>query len=190
MSHLIRPNDYQDLAMRTEADQVKILRRLQRMGPAAMRLLDGVVGLCNDAGEVCTQVKRHVEYGEPLDRLAVLEDCGDVLWRICQVLKGAGWTLEEAMEANLRKLRARYPDGFTDDRAANRDAAAELNAILAAKEAAPARCLRCGNTLPSVFNYCPGGVGGEACVGRAPVLPAPPDSPENNDFSPGDRSGS
>jgi NTP pyrophosphatase (non-canonical NTP hydrolase) len=154
VQNLMRPNEYQDLAMRTEADQAEILRRLLTLGPAAMRLLNGVVGLCNDAGEVCTQVKRHVEYGAALDRVAVLEDCGDVLWRLCQVLGAAGWTLEEAMEANLRKLRARYPDGFTDADALKRNAAAELTAMLNVGEV----------------------------VNRS--------SPEDNDFTPGDRSGS
>lgn len=124
------PNEYQSLALRTEADQGAILLRLaSELGPAAMRLDNAVRGLAADAGEVADVVQKYVEYGRPLDRTHLIEECGDVLWRVAQALAAVGATLEEAMTANLRKLAVRYPGKYTDERANNRDAAAERSAL-------------------------------------------------------------
>jgi len=40
-----------------------------------------------------------------------------------------GWTLEEIQEANIRKLAARFPDGYTDLAAKERNKAAEMKAL-------------------------------------------------------------
>lgn len=40
-----------------------------------------------------------------------------------------GWTLAYIQDANIRKLAARYPDGFTDWHANNRDVDGEMNAL-------------------------------------------------------------
>jgi NTP pyrophosphatase (non-canonical NTP hydrolase) len=60
-------NEYQQAALRTEADQAAVLDRLHKAGPKLMRLLDGAVGLSADAGEVLGLVQKAVEYGRPVD---------------------------------------------------------------------------------------------------------------------------
>lgn len=40
-----------------------------------------------------------------------------------------GWTLEHVQEANIRKLAARYPEGFTDWHANHRDVDEEMKAL-------------------------------------------------------------
>lgn len=40
-----------------------------------------------------------------------------------------GWTLEHVQEANIRKLATRYPEGFTDWHANNRDVDEEMKAL-------------------------------------------------------------
>lgn len=123
-------DEYSEKALRTEADQEKILRRLySELGPQAMRLDNAARGLAGDAGEVSSAVMKYIEYGRALDRVNLLEEVGDCLWRLNQVCVAAGLSLQEAMEANIRKLQARYPDKYTDAASANRDKEAERKAL-------------------------------------------------------------
>jgi NTP pyrophosphatase (non-canonical NTP hydrolase) len=123
------PNEYSNLALRSEADQREILARLVRLGPQAMRLDNGARGLAGDAGEVSSAVMRYIEYGQPLDRTNLIEEVGDCLWRLAQICAAADFTMEDAMQANLAKLSARYPEGYSDERAANRDTDQERRAV-------------------------------------------------------------
>lgn len=123
--------EYERLAMRTEADQEKILNRLSNLGVEAMRLDNAARGLAGDAGEVSSAVMRFIEYGRDLDVVNLKEEVGDCLWRLVQVCKGAGFTLTEAMVANIAKLSARYPDKYSDEQGTeeNRDRKKERAAI-------------------------------------------------------------
>ncbi len=94
-----------------------------------MQLDNGARGLCNDAGELSAAVMKYIEYGRPLDEVNVLEEAGDCLWRIAQVLDAVGLTLEQAMEANLAKLAVRYPDKYSDVLSANRNVEEERKAL-------------------------------------------------------------
>jgi hypothetical protein len=128
------PDDYQRLAMRTEADQKVILDRLTfdtGYYVRAMRLMNAVIGLNDDCGEISGCIKRHVEYGQKLDTVNLLEEVGDVLWRLAQICHGAGFTMEQAMEANLAKLQKRYPEKYSDFNAAeeNRPRDSERQAV-------------------------------------------------------------
>lgn len=122
-------DEYEKLAMRTEADQGKILIRLASLGPDAMRLDNAARGLAGDAGEVSTAVMKFIEYGRDLDRTNLIEEVGDCLWRLAQVCKAAGFTLQDAMEANIRKLSVRYPEKYSDSLSANRNLEAEQEAL-------------------------------------------------------------
>jgi len=127
----VNVNEYQQLARRTEANQEPILARLTLLGPQAMRLDNAARGLAADAGEVCTAVMRHIEYGRELDVPNLLEEVGDCLWRLSQLCDAAGITLEMAMEANIQKLRVRYPDKYSEERAVEngRDRQAEAESL-------------------------------------------------------------
>lgn len=127
------PDEYQELALRKEADQETIHRRIRDLGPNAVRLDNGHRGLSDEVGEIAAIVKRHIEYGRPLDLGGLLEEVGDCLWRLAQIARAGGFTLSQAMEANLKKLDIRYEGGYTDHRAAeeNRDRSAEAAVVAA-----------------------------------------------------------
>ena len=65
------------------------------------------LGLVGEAGEVAEIWKKHLLHGDPLDEEALLLGMGDVLWYFTLMCIDAGFTLEEIMEANMKKLRAR-----------------------------------------------------------------------------------
>jgi NTP pyrophosphatase (non-canonical NTP hydrolase) len=51
--------------------------------------------------------------GHELDREKLRKELGDVLWYMAMLLDGVDMTFEEVMEANIAKLKARYPEKFS-----------------------------------------------------------------------------
>lgn len=125
------PNEYQQLALRTQADQWVIRQRIYNTGVKATQLDNAARGLADDSGELSSAVKKWLEYGQPLDETNVIEEIGDCLWRLAQACEAIGITLEDAMRANIAKLARRYPNKYEDRLAAEdgRDRSAERVAM-------------------------------------------------------------
>lgn len=45
---------------------------------------------------------------------------GDVLWYVAMMCESFGWNMDEIMQMNVDKLKARYPEGFSVDRSLHR----------------------------------------------------------------------
>lgn len=125
------PAEYSVLALRTQADQEKVRKRIYDYGTQATQIENGARGLASDAGEVLACVQRWLEYGKPLDPTNLLEELGDVAWRMNQIMNAMGWTWEMVFKANIGKLSKRFPDGFSDFLAAeeNRNREEEAKAV-------------------------------------------------------------
>ena len=103
-------NEYQKLAMRT-------------LNPALEKkdvLINGVMGLCGEAGEAIDIVKKHLAQGHPLDREALLKELGDVAWYLAETAWALDADLESVLAGNIEKLRRRYPGGFEAQRSRER----------------------------------------------------------------------
>lgn len=103
-------NEYQQLAMRT-------------LNPALDKkdvLINGVMGLCGESGEAIDLVKKHLAQGHALDREALIKELGDVAWYLAETAYALDVPLEEVLERNIAKLKARYPQGFDSARSENR----------------------------------------------------------------------
>jgi NTP pyrophosphatase (non-canonical NTP hydrolase) len=120
-------NTYQKECLRTECDQSVAMRRY--MTEMAIRLNHSVLGLTGEVGELATAVEKWLHYGRTLDMGNLIEEFGDCLWYLCLGMSAVGIKMEHVMEANLRKLKARYPDRYTDERASQRDLEAERKAL-------------------------------------------------------------
>jgi len=103
-------NEYQQLAMTT----------LNPTLDTRDVLINGVMGLCGEAGEAIDLVKKHLAQGHPLDREALIGELGDVAWYIAETAHALGVPLEEVLARNIAKLKARYPEGFDSERSVNR----------------------------------------------------------------------
>lgn len=143
------PNDYQKLALRTEKTPPFLRPIVSYVPPAGpghreideafdkaekvahqkARLLHASIGLCTEVGELQDALKKHLIYGKPLDDVNVMEEAGDLLWYIALALDASGFTMEQAMERNIEKLRARFPTGFTEEKALVRDLGVERKAL-------------------------------------------------------------
>ena len=103
-------NEYQKLAMTT-------------LNPALDKrdvLINGVMGLCGEAGEAIDIVKKHLAQGHELDREKLIKELGDVAWYLAETAYALGVPLEDVLQRNIDKLRARYPQGFEAKRSIER----------------------------------------------------------------------
>lgn len=73
------------------------------------------LGIAGEAGETADLVKKHIGHGHPLDLDKLKKEIGDVLWYAAALAAHFGLTLEEVAQANVEKLRKRYPDGFSTE---------------------------------------------------------------------------
>lgn len=85
-----------------------------RKGTWSERMLHGVVGVCGEAGELADGIKKAVYYEKPIDHDNVVEEIGDILF-YCQAvlneLSSGTLTLQDCVDANVKKLKKRYPEG-------------------------------------------------------------------------------
>jgi len=75
-------------------------------------LLNATIGLTGEAGEVADLVKKTVYHGHPQDLTKLSKEVGDVLYYVAVLSHIAGFDLAQVMQANIDKLKARYPNGF------------------------------------------------------------------------------
>ena len=85
------------------------------------KLLNAVLGMCGEAGEVSDMFKKYKYQGHALDIDDVKEELGDVLWYITLAAHAVDSSLGEIMQINIDKLNKRYPNGFEAERSVNRD---------------------------------------------------------------------
>ncbi len=118
----MNPNEYQKLAMRT--NDHKMTERLLKERPGYNvdlgGLMNGCLGLVGEAGELADLVKKVYFHDKPLDEVHAKKELGDVCWYIALICDSFGWNLEDVMQLNIDKLKARYPEGFDTERANNR----------------------------------------------------------------------
>ncbi len=103
-------NDYQKEALRT-------------LNPALDKhdvLINGVMGLCGEAGECIDIVKKHLAQGHALDKEKLIKELGDVAWYLAETAYALDVELDTVLQGNLDKLRARYPEGFDAQQSINR----------------------------------------------------------------------
>lgn len=84
------------------------------------QLLHGVVGLFTEGGELTDLVKRHVYYKQELDVEGFKEELGDLCWYMALLLDAVDLSFSQVMQANIDKLKRRYPNGFTTQHARER----------------------------------------------------------------------
>ena len=112
-------NEYQALANRTLRDD----------DPEEM-MLHAAMGFCTESGEFMDTIKKARFYGKTLDRQNLIEEAGDLAWYLAAMCRALDVSLEDVCQANVNKLRARYPAGFSEHDANFRDLNAEAVAMV------------------------------------------------------------
>ena len=115
--------EYQKLAMRTN-DGNNTRRLTKAVNVVGNKDIGGVfnacLGLSGEVGEFNDMIKKWVFHEKPLDEVHAKKELGDVLWYVAMMCYSFGWDLDEIMQMNVDKLKARYPEGFDVNLANNR----------------------------------------------------------------------
>jgi len=118
-------NEYQAQAMRTNDGHAQD-RLADRMLAGIMHkkdvagLINGLMGLTGEAGELTDLFKKWIFHNAPLDEQHAKKEVGDVCWYIAMICHSMGWDIDEIMQMNIDKLKARYPEGFDTEKSNHR----------------------------------------------------------------------
>lgn len=87
-------------------------------------LVHMLIGLIGELGELADCLKRYLIYGQPMDVDNADEEAGDLEfymagWRNGMIPMG-GSTRQDILSQNVKKLLERYPEGYSDQSAAER----------------------------------------------------------------------
>lgn len=85
------------------------------------QLINAVMGMSGEVGEVADIVKKHMFQEHELDVDHLVEELGDVLYYITLAMIVLDYNMAEIMFNNMDKLNRRYPDGFDAERSVNRE---------------------------------------------------------------------
>ena len=105
-------NNYQELALVTANKEM--------LAEEQSALLNGVLGLVGESGEIADSIKKAFFQGHSLDKDAIAKELGDVMWYVALTAHAIGYELDTVMEMNIAKLKARYPQGFEAHKSINR----------------------------------------------------------------------
>ncbi len=104
-------NEYQRLAMTTlnpDLDDKDVL-------------INSVMGLCGEAGEAIDIVKKWLAQGHDFDKQHFAKELGDIAWYLAEGATAIGMNLEDILQGNIDKLKARYPQGFDTQKSQSRE---------------------------------------------------------------------
>ena len=122
-------SEYQRLAMRTndEMSTERLELALDRWENALKYDMGGIVmaslGLSGEVGELNDMIKKWIFHESGFDITHAKKELGDIMWYIACMAESFGWSMDEIMEMNIDKLKARYPEGFDTEMANHRSEA-------------------------------------------------------------------
>lgn len=102
-------NEYQKLASRTISDDLTARQK-------EYHALHGMVG---EIGELHSIYQKSYQ-GHEINAEHAKKELGDLLWFIAEYCTVCGWELEDVMQMNIDKLKARYPEGFSAENSLHR----------------------------------------------------------------------
>lgn len=107
--------DYQEQSKRTCPELNDNLRK------GLSDELHMVIGISTEAGELLDAYKKHFAYGKELDTVNVEEEIADIIWYVSNLCRLKNIDFEKALQRNIDKLKARFPEKFNQENALNRD---------------------------------------------------------------------
>lgn len=124
--------EYQALAMRTN-DKKSTDRLLNKINDLKIGnrgedtpeielggVLNAGLGLSGEVGELNDMLKKWIFHEKQLDVEHLKREISDVCWYLALMCDSFEFNLDEIMQINIDKLKARYPEGFDTYRANHR----------------------------------------------------------------------
>ena len=98
---------YQALAARTLIDRPDFA-----ITDDQLMIAWNAIGLAGEAGEIMELVKKGIFHQHGLDTEKMHKELGDLLWYVAALCTKLGFSMDAVMQANIEKLKIRYPDGY------------------------------------------------------------------------------
>lgn len=107
---------------RNQVEKDKIIERLNYIKPD---LIHSILGMADELAEIVSAVTAYVYDGKPLDYENIKEEYGDLLWFWSCGNTAIGFKNEDVADKNIEKLRKRFGEKFSEEKANNRDLESE-----------------------------------------------------------------
>lgn len=91
------------------------------MDEKTQNVLHGAIGLSTESGELLDSLKKKIYYGRDLDTVNIKEELGDIMWYMALIMRELDLEMEDVLNTNIQKLKARYGDKFSEEKAFDRD---------------------------------------------------------------------
>ena len=104
-------NEYQRLASRT------INKELTNQ-ELEVHALHGMVGEIGEIHSIYQKTYQGHDIENEFEHLT--KEVGDLMWFIAEYCTACGWYLDDIMQQNIEKLKARYPQGFDAEHSLHR----------------------------------------------------------------------
>lgn len=122
-----RPMNYDDIdsRLRQVKKRIKEVRNLDIENRPAEevsvdpRLFHSIVGVTTEAVELLAAIDLYLKH--PIDNINIMEEFGDMMWYMAIGVDQLEVAWEQVLERVIAKLKARYPDKYSDEHANNRD---------------------------------------------------------------------
>lgn len=88
----------------------------KKFDPAEKEILTWGLGIAGEAGDVASCIKKTFAHDND-QRAGIRENIGDMMWYAAMICNFFGWDMQEVLEENIKKLKKRYPKGFTTEQA-------------------------------------------------------------------------
>lgn len=114
--------EYQKAAMRTNDGKCtdRILRACEQYIIDVGGVINASLGLSGETGELNDMIKKAFLHGHELDSEKVKKEIGDILWYVAMMCESFEFDMCEIAQMNIDKLKARYPEGFSEEASQNR----------------------------------------------------------------------
>ena len=72
------------------------------------------LGIAGEAGDVASCIKKTFAHHND-QKEGIKENIGDTFWYAAMICNFFNWNMQEILDENLKKLKQRYPQGFTSE---------------------------------------------------------------------------
>lgn len=94
--------------------------KTMKVYPEKHAIVYPTMGISGEAGEVSEKVKKWLRGDRELDKLELLKEAGDVLWYLASLADDLGFTFQDMVDENVKKLSSRKERGVTKGDGDNR----------------------------------------------------------------------
>lgn len=88
--------------------------------PKKDRIINAILGLNGELGELTDLFKKHLYHNHELDEIHIMLELGDILYYLCALCNELEIDFSEICYANAEKLYNRYPNGFDSEASLHR----------------------------------------------------------------------